>query len=348
MQTPTIALTVAEIIPETDDTSTFVLIPTDGQPLAYAPGQFLTFLLEINGREIRRSYSMSSAPGVDAWPAVTVRRLINGSVSRYWHDQVSVGAVLHALPPAGRFTPTVNDGPPRDVVLVGAGSGITPLFSMLKFILTYEPQSRVTLLYASRRERSIIFREALKDWQNRFPDRLNLIHVLSQPTDDWTEMRGRINNYRLERLVKENLRFAHEQAVFFLCGPFAMMRTADITLRFMGFAPHQIRKENFVIDPAPPPLVHSEDRVIQLNLGNKEYQLEVPAYTTILQAGLTHGLPIPYSCRGSSCGTCAALCRAGKVRMSINDVLTARDLTQGWILTCTAYPMSDEVAIDFV
>ncbi len=348
MENHTIALTVAEIIPETSDTSTFVLIHADGQPLPYAPGQFLTFLLEINGHEIRRSYSMSSAPGVDAWPAVTVRRLVNGSVSRYWHDTVAVGTVLHALPPAGRFTLEASDGQPRDVVLVGAGSGITPLFSMLKNLLTYELQSQVTLLYASRRERSIIFQEALEEWQKRFPDRLKLIHVLSQPTDNWTGIRGRINNYRLERLVGENLRFAPERAVFFLCGPFEMMRTADITLRFMGFTPHQIRKENFVIDPAPPPPVHSEDQVVQLNFKNEEYQLEVPAYTTLLQAGLTHGLPIPYSCRGGSCGTCAALCRAGQVRMSINQVLTTRDLAQGWILTCTAYPESDGVEIDFV
>lgn len=348
MQTPNIALTVAEIISETDDTSTFMLVPADKQPMIYAPGQFLTFLLEINGHEIRRSYSMSSAPGVDACPAVTVRRLINGSVSRFWHDQVTVGTVLHTLPPAGRFTPEASNGDPRDVVLVGAGSGITPLFSMLKFILTNEPQSKVTLVYASRRERSIIFREALQDWHERFPDRLKVIHVLSQPTDEWAGMRGRINNYRLENLVKENLHFARGQAIFMLCGPFEMMRTADITLRFMGFAPHQIRKENFVIDPAPPPPVHSEDRTVQLNFKDKDYHLEIPAYTSILQAGLTHGLPIPYSCRGGSCGTCAALCRTGQIRMSINDVLTTRDLAQGWILTCTAYPESDDVMIEFV
>jgi len=348
MQENVLSLRIRDIIFETSDTRTFVLELADGGSLTYEAGQFLTFLLHVNGHEIRRSYSMSSTLGVDAYPAVTIKRVTNGEISRYWHDHVEVGTLLTALRPAGRFTLEPAEGTARDIVLIGAGSGITPLFSILKYVLTQELESRVTLLYASRRERSIIFGKQLDDWQRRYPRRLEIRHVLSQPTDDWLGTRGRINNFRLERMMAKGLHFAPERARFFLCGPFELMRTAEITLRFMGFENDQIRKENFVIDPAPPPPVRSEPHTIQLTFRSKTYTLEVPAYTTILQAGLEQGIPIPYSCRGGRCATCAAICRTGSVRMSINDVLTERDLAQGWVLTCTAYPESEGVVMEVV
>ncbi len=348
MQENVLSLHISNIISETSDTLTFVLALTNGATLPYQAGQFLTFLLDVNGHEVRRSYSMSSAPGLDEFPAITIKRVANGEISRYWHDHVQVGTLLKALPPAGRFTLELTDGQPRDIVLIGAGSGITPLFSILKNVLVHEPASRVTLLYASRREGSIIFRNQLEEWQQQYPDRLEIRHVLSQPTDDWTGTRGRINNFRLERMVGEFLHFSPGQAQFFLCGPFELMRTAEITLRFMGFEGDQIRKENFVIDPAPPPPTHSEPHTIQLLFRSGAYTLDVPAYTTILQAGLDRGIPIPYSCRGGRCATCAAICRSGTVRMSINDVLTERDLAQGWILTCTAYVEREGVVVEVV
>ena len=358
MQTPTLEFRVKEIIQETADTKTFVLEPTDAQISSYqpgdaspgeaSPGQFLTFLLYLENREVRRSYSMSSSPGTDALPAITIKRVANGEVSRYWHDRVQVGTVLQALPPAGRFTPDVSDGQPRDIFLLGAGSGITPLFSILKYILTQEPESRVTLLYASRRERSVIFYDQLEEWQQRYPDRLEIIHILSQPSDDWLGRRGRINNYRLENVVRKRLHFPADRARFFLCGPFELMRVAEITLLFMGFAPAQIRKENFVIDSVPPPPKKSEAHTISLNFHGDERNLEVSAYTSILQAALNSGIPIPYSCKGGRCGTCAAICRSGEVRMSLNDVLTDRDLAQGWVLTCTGYAESEGVVLEIV
>jgi ring-1,2-phenylacetyl-CoA epoxidase subunit PaaE len=353
MQETTLNLRVKKIIPETADTRTYVFEPIDSQPVHYLPGQFLTFLLPgvstPVGHEVRRSYSLSSAPGVDALPAVTVKRVANGEISRYWHDQVQEGTYLKALPPTGRFT--LDRAPvdrPRDIVLIGAGSGITPLFSILKYVLTFEPESRVTLLYASRRERDIIFYKELKTWQQRYPQRLEIMHVLSQPTDEWTGTRGRINNFRLERIVGQKIHFHPSDARFFLCGPFELMRIAEITLLFMGFEGEQIRKENFVIDTVPPPPQRSEPHTIRLRFRGQEFPLPVPAYTTILQAGLDQGIPIPYSCKGGRCATCAALCRGGDIRMSLNDVLTERDLAQGWVLTCTAYPEDDEVVVELV
>ena len=232
-------------------------------------------------------------------------------------------------------------------MLLGAGSGITPLFSILKHVLVHEPESKVTLLYANRRESSIIFQEELQGWQEKYPDRLQTELVLSQPSDGWMGIRGRINNLRLERMIRQKLYFAPNRARFFLCGPFELMRTAEITLLFMGFKADQIRKEHFVIDTSPSPPKHSEAHRIRLRFQKESFELEVPAYTTILQAARREGIPVPYSCNGGRCATCAAICRTGRISMSINDVLTERDLAQGWVLTCTAYPENDEVVIDF-
>ncbi len=348
MQDILLELRVERIIDETDDTRTFVLAPQNEKTLHYKPGQFLTFLLNLENRDLRRSYSMSSAPGIDTLPAITIKRVANGEVSRYWHDRVKVGTTLNALPPAGRFTLDQANGQPRDIFLFAAGSGITPLFSILKYVLTDEPESRVTLLYASRHKQSIIFNDQLEEWKSRYPERLEIIHILSQPADEWLGRRGRINNYRLENIVKKRLHFPAERAKFFLCGPFELMRIAEITLLFMGFAPAQIRKENFVIDSVPPPPQKSEPHTVLLNFHGQEYKLQIPAYTNILQAALNQGIPIPYSCQGGRCGTCAAICHAGEVRMSLNDVLTDRDISQGWVLTCTGYAESKGVVLEVV
>ncbi|WP_247233004.1 ferredoxin--NADP reductase [Telluribacter sp. SYSU D00476] len=348
MQENIILLRVKEVSTETYDAKTIVLEPVDGSPVTYRAGQFLTLLLDYHGQEVRRSYSMHTAPGVDPLPAITVKRMVNGTISRYWLDQVKEGDVLKALPPAGRFTLDESDGEPRDIVLIAAGSGITPLFSILKQTLTDEPGSTVTLLYANRREREVIFYDQLHKWQQRFPERLRVVHILSQPSDDWTGQQGRLNNKRIEKLVNEALCHAPGRARFFLCGPFELMRTVEITLLFMGFDKDQIRKENFVIDAPPRPPRESAPHDIKLHFMGQEHLLHVPAYTTVLQAALNAGIPLPYSCKGGRCSVCAGLCRSGSLYMSINDVLTERDIEQGWVLTCTAYPEDDQVRIEMV
>ncbi|TDB65949.1 ferredoxin--NADP reductase [Arundinibacter roseus] len=344
---PTHTFSVYAINQETADTRTYILKPMNPPEFLYTAGQFLTFLLNVHGHEVRRSYSLSSAPGLDELPAVTVKRISNGEISRFWHDSVQVGTQLTALPAAGRFAAAPADAKPRDLFLLGAGSGITPLFSILKHTLVHEPNTHVILLYANRHEREVIFQKELNEWQTHFSEQFTIRYFMSQPSDDWPGLRGRINNYRLENEVRQQLRYDLSKAQFLICGPFELMRTAEITLRFMGVEEEQIRKENFVIvAQTPPPPLRSQAHAIELRHRGQVHTINVPAFTTILQAGLSHGIPIPYSCKGGRCSACAAQCRAGKVRMSINDVLTARDLSDGWILTCTAYPESDDVLIE--
>jgi len=341
----TILLRVRQIVVESSDIRTFVFEKTDGKKLAYEAGQFLTFLIDMHGHEIRRSYSMSSAPDVDEFPSITVKRVANGEISRFWIDFVHEGDIFTVLPPSGRFTVEKTDFP-RDIVLIGAGSGITPLFSILKQNLVTDSQSQITLLYANRNERSTLFWDQIQEWQVRFPDRLHVIHIHSQPSDDWNGVRGRINNTRIEQMISTALVYAREHARFFICGPFELMRAAEITLHYMGFGKDQIRRENFVIRNPPSEPRVEQPHSMQLIFKNHTYDLYVPGDKTILQAALDSGIHLPYSCKGGSCATCAGICKTGEVHMTINDVLTDGDLKQGWILTCTAYPQNDGVVVE--
>lgn len=346
--------------PGQSEANSYFLEPVDGQPVAYRAGQFLTLILHhrpgeaglssTNDHEVRRSYSLSSAP--DEPLRLTIKRVQNGEISRYLLDTIREGDVLTSLYPAGRFTFDPHQA--GDLTLIGAGSGITPLFSLLKAALQSDSSRRVTLLYSNTSEHTIIFRDELDDLHKRYANRFKLIYLLSNPSDDWfgareTIRRGRLNNVMLDMILPELIGSSDLPTLrFYVCGPVDYMRMVQFTLVFSGIKPEQIRRENFVIEPitlAPPPAL-AQDRILLLRVRDREITIQVPAYKSILQAALDQGISLPYSCRGGRCSTCMARCTAGNVHMTINDVLTERDLTEGWILTCTGYPESDGVVVE--
>ncbi|MFC5412491.1 2Fe-2S iron-sulfur cluster-binding protein [Larkinella bovis] len=353
-----IQLRVSEIIQETHDTRTLLLQPTDGRRIRYRAGQFLTLLFYHLGHEVRRSYSLSSTPGDDLPGndleplSLTIKRVENGEISRYLLDHLRVGDVLTSLPPAGRFTLETDPERQRDIVLIGAGSGIAPLFGILKQVLRDEPKSHITLLDCNTSERTIIFYDQLEALRKQYPDRFQLIHLLSQPSDDWQRAghirRGRLNNWLLENMLPDLIRFDRAAARWYVCGPFPFMRMVQFTLVYTGIRLDAIKKENFVIEPVtrtPPPELANDHRML-LRFRGTEYDIDVPAYKSILQAALDHGVQLPYSCKGGRCSSCAARLKAGEVHMTINDVLTDHDLAAGWVLTCTGYPASEGVVLD--
>lgn len=357
--TQTLDLRITRIEAETADTNSYYLESADGQPVAYLPGQFLTIILHPKGgdeaieHEVRRSYSISSVPGEPL--RITIKRVENGAISRYLLNTLRIGDEIRCLAPAGRFTLSqMGDTEPQDLLFVAAGSGITPVLSLIKAALTTTSATKLTLLYSNTRERSIIFREELNTLAALFPDRFRLIHLLSQPTQDGEGLNGivrtgRLNNVLLETLLPTLLHGPLAAAECYVCGPGDYMRMVQFTLVFSGMRAAQIHKENFVVEPlfvsAPP--VHSVDRMVRLLFADKETDILVPAYKSILQAALDEGISLPYSCRGGRCSTCAGRCTSGQVHMTINDVLTERDLREGWVLTCTGYPESDDVVIVF-
>ncbi|GAB4015484.1 2Fe-2S iron-sulfur cluster-binding protein [Spirosoma koreense] len=340
-----LTLRIVRIVPENPETRSYYLETLTGEPVAYLAGQFLTLLIRHHGHEVRRSYSLSSVPGESL--RLTIKRVQNGEISRYLHDTLHVGDVITSLHPAGRFV--LDESQSGDLILLGAGSGITPLLALIKQALVSESPQRLTLLYSNQNERTIIFRNELDELQRQYPDRFRLLYLLSNPSDDWAGLRGRLNNVMLERLLPDLIRTANREALrFYICGPGDYMRMIQFTLIFSGFRPNQIRRENFVVEPVtltPPPLL-AQDRTVLIRFRGREVEIQVPAYKSILQAALDEGLFLPYSCRGGRCSTCAARCRSGRVHMTINDVLTDHDLTDGWVLTCTGYPESDNVLIE--
>jgi ferredoxin-NADP reductase len=326
---------------ETADTATFFFSNLPGKKIHYTAGQFITLVFTHHDEEIRRSYSLSSSPDEELL-SITVKRITNGEISRFMLTKLKPGDTINAVEPAGRFT-IPNFTEPKDIFLFAGGSGVTPIFSQLKYILNRHGDSRLALIYSSQNARAVLFKAELDQLAQNNPGRLKIIYLLSSEGN-------RLNNVMVEELVRQNMTFDTTQAEFYLCGPFAYMRMIRLTLLYMGLDPGQIRKENFVLETvavsgSP---VNYPPRNIRIHFKNEIHDLVVGENQSILQAALQNNIPLPYSCRAGICSACMAHCKSGKVAMPVNDVLTDADLSRGWVLTCTGHPVSDDVVIDFV
>jgi ring-1,2-phenylacetyl-CoA epoxidase subunit PaaE len=339
----TINLSVTGRRQESPDTATLILEPSERLP--YLPGQFITLLIHHYGREVRRSFSLSSSPEDPYW-SITIKRKTNGEISRHLLDHIKVGDVLKALPPSGRFTLQTDRLARRDIGFIGAGSGMVPLLPLIKQALAEEPQSHVWLLSQNHAEEDILFARQWRELEEAYQGRFTHLSLLSSPHEHHILPR-RLTNANLEQILPTLLRFAPERALIYCCGPEALMRMVRFTLRLMGYQADQFRQEHFVIDTPPhAPVLGTliEDprpRKVTMQLKGQVYNFEVAYPHNILDAALHQHIPMPYSCRGGRCSTCMARCLSGSVLMSINDVLTDQDLASGLILTCTGYAQTD-------
>ena len=323
---------------ETPDTATFYLKDSEGKQLAYTAGQFITLVFKHRDQEIRRSYSLSSAPG-EKFLAITIKRIANGEISRYMLTKLKIGDVLTAVEPAGRFT-FKRLHAKADLFLFAAGTGITPIYSMIKERLSKAGQSVLTLFYSSNP--GVLFRAELDELASKHPERLTIVYLISSEGN-------RLNNFSIEPLVRQYLRFKLEDAEFYLCGPFSYMRMVRLTLLYLGVDANNIRTEKFVIETVkiPGSPVNYSPGFVKINWKGERFDIAPGENQTILQAALQNGIQLPYSCRVGSCSTCAAICKSGKVVMSANEVLTDEDLRQGFVLTCTGHVIGDGVEIAF-
>ncbi len=307
------------------------------RPISYEAGQFFTFIINHYRREVRRAYSIASAPGIEDQMGVVIKRLANGEISRFLLEHLKAGDILRALPPGGRFTLQKDAAGRRTVFFIAAGSGISPVFSLLKSLLFREEFSRAVLIYQNHDEDNVIFEQELDRLQHRFAERFTLITLLSNPSERSHRPR-RLNNNLLEELISANVRM-HMPNDFYICGPGGFMRMAQFVIKLMGFSEENIHKENFEIGPVPPAPVTADrsPKNIQLTWQETKYEFTTAYPVNILQAALNNHIPLPYSCRGGRCSSCVVKCISGKVKMSINEVLTEKDLQNGLILTCVAY-----------
>jgi ring-1,2-phenylacetyl-CoA epoxidase subunit PaaE len=336
-------LRITKIISETKDTKSFFLQPVDGSALNYKAGQFLTLLIEHNKREVRRSYSLGSTPLFDKQLFITVKRKVNGEISRHLFDHCHEGDIVTSLIPSGRFI--IYEPIAQTYFFIAAGSGITPVFALMKELLYHHNLAKIILINQCRDEENIIYKKQLLALQQKFEERLEIIQFLSRPrSKDHDALH--LNNEILEKIINlkiVNCQLSIVNCQFYLCGPLPFMRMAEFTVRLLGFSVEQIRKEHFVIDTPPhaPLLIDTSFKRVTIHYQQKTYHIQVAYPTSILDAALENNIQLPYSCKGGRCSTCSAYRVNGKIVMSMNEVLTEKDIAKGLVLTCVGFAATD-------
>jgi len=339
-------LRITGIQSETDDCKTFYLAPVDAAPLHYQPGQFLTFVFSKSTGEERRSYSISSAPVLQEPLSVTVKRLENGEYSRKLFDDAKEGDILITTGAAGFFILPDDLLPYKEFFFMAAGSGITPIYPLIKTLLYRHPHVRVVLIYSNRYQSATIFYKGLVQLSMAFPDRFVIEFLFSSASN---LERARLSKWLLGRLLKEYSRAPRAETLFYTCGPFDYMRMVSIELLESRVPLQHIKKENFtplpILSKTLPPDTHKHG--IEIQWQDKIYQLETQYPQTILQAAKKAGIALPYSCESGRCGSCAATCVQGKVWMSYNEVLMDDEMEKGRVLTCVGYPVNGDVVLKY-
>ncbi|WP_128548592.1 ferredoxin--NADP reductase [Larkinella soli] len=347
-------LKVKEVIRETPDAVSIHFWHPLNEVVRYQPGQYLTFILPFAGQKVRRSYSMSSSPHTDVSLAVTVKRLPGGAVSNYLCDTVKPGDSLETLEPLGTFVPKLDPGLPRRRILIGAGSGITPLISMIKSILHVEPRSSLWLLYGNRNTGSIIFRKELERLEQQAGGRLKVTHILSQPETGWTGPTGRLNQSSMLKLLEVLPIDEIRRTEFYICGPEGLMDEARRALQLLGVPSGQVHKESFATTPheAHGEVIEEEstrqssNQEVTVLYEGSEYKFAVEPHQTILEAALELDIDLPYSCQAGMCTACMGRCTSGKVKLDEEDGLSESELKAGYVLTCVAHPLTNDVVIE--
>lgn len=340
----TLRLEVTRIVTETPDVKTVFFKPE--MPFTYKAGQFITLVRAINHLELRRNYSLSSSPSESGIYSFTFRRIPNGAFSRWLFDHVKVGDQLDALEPGGVFTVNASiDQPGNLLILLAAGSGISPVFSIIKEVLANRPHLRMWLIYSNKTASRTIFANELKSLHEAHPAQLDIEWLFSDHAD---LMKARLSKLVLQEMLRRRQLNRWENTWVFACGPFEYMRTARIVLVNEGLPSDHFRQEQFY-EPEPVKVnkqyYDQRDRTIRLEYKGRSFELLVPWNVSILDAALKAGISLPYSCHAGRCSTCRSRLVRGKVWMHYNQVLTDADEEEGWVLVCTGHPVTDDVII---
>jgi ring-1,2-phenylacetyl-CoA epoxidase subunit PaaE len=347
-------LRVASVDPLTSDSAAITFEVPDElvEQFRFRPGQHLTLRRVVGDQDLRRTYSIcSSAAGGPL--RVAVRRLDGGAFSTWVLDGLQAGDELEVLPPAGRFGPAMDPARTRRYGLIAAGSGITPVLSIAWTVLDVEPDSEVVLVYGNRTSRDVMFLDELADLKDRFPERLQVLHVLSREEQESELLSGRIDRDRLQRLL-ETLVPAESVDEWFLCGPFGMVTDGRQTLLDAGVEPSRVHVELFHADPPPPrerraSVAGGDTATVTVVLHGRTTTLPVEKNgPAVLDAVLAVRADAPYACKGGVCGTCRARCVLGTVEMDVNYALEPDELAAGVVLTCQSHPTTDEVRLEYL
>lgn len=342
-------LTIREVIKVAKDAVNVVF----EKPMAefvYKPGQFLTIVKEIDGKKVRRAYSLCTTPFEDEHPAVTVKRVPGGIMSNYINDHFRAGDKIEVMNPMGMFTTAFDGNAERQVVFLGGGSGITPLYALLRSILIKEPRSKVALIYGNRSEEYIVFKNELSALKAKYGDRFELVHILEEDAGALAKVTGRPSVGIISDLVRSlEVSPATE---FFICGPEPMMDIAFDGLKMLGIVDEKIRKESFDAGKASPSVVveeaaaPSETSEVTILLYGEEHVITMKKNKPILDAGLDENIDMPYSCQSGLCTACRAKCLEGKVSLDDAHGVTQAEIDEGYVLLCVGKPLTDKVKVE--
>ena len=348
-------LKVKDVIKETADCVSIAFdIPADlRNEFEFEQGQNITIKKNIDGEEIRRSYSICSAP-FEKELKVAVKKVEGGKFSSYANSQLNPGDKLEILPPTGKFNTALNTNNKKQYLAFAAGSGITPVISIIKTTLLTEPASRFTLVFGNRGRSSIIFFEELEGLKNKYLQRFNYINILSREKTDAPINSGRINAQKLNELSK--LIDYKNTDEFFICGPEEMIFSVKDYLELLKINKNKIHFELFTTpgqkqsstNKQPTKSLDGSQSKVTVKLDGRSFDFNLGFNSeNILDAALKQGADLPFACKGGVCCTCKAKLLEGEVEMDVNWGLEQEEVEQGYILTCQSHPVSENVVVDF-
>jgi len=347
-------LTVAKIERDTRDAVvvSFDVPPELHEPFRFEAGQHLTLRTQLEGVDVRRSYSICAAEGEPL--RIAVKRATGGRFSGFANETLRPGVRLDVMPPMGHFTLRRDVATPQHYLGVAAGSGITPLLSLIATALAAHPRNRFTLIYGNRASSTVMFRDELASLKDRYLGRFNLVHVLSREAQDIDLLHGRIDRAKSDALFERWIDVADVDCAF-LCGPDEMMEAVRTSLVAHGVTPDRVRIERFAASipkhthvPRPlPAAAQSQCEVSVIVDGAIRTFTAEKGRENVIDAGLRHGIELPYSCKGGVCSTCRCLLVDGEVDMDVNFALEDYEVARGFVLACQSYPVTDKVTLDF-